>query len=69
MARYALLKDNGTRVVNIIEWDGTTPLSLPAHLSVVLYDRAIHPDLGLDIAIGLGWEAQVPPPPVLETES
>lgn len=62
MATYALLKDNGTRVVNIIEWDGATDLSLPPHLSVVPYDRSVHPDPELDISVGPGWEARLPPP-------
>lgn len=60
MATYALLKDNGTRVENLIEWDGVTDLTLPATLTVAPYDRAIHPDLGLDLPVGPGWEALVP---------
>lgn len=62
MATYALLKDNGTRVANLIEWDGVTVLSLPPHLAVVPYDRSIHPDLGLDIPVGPGWQALIPAP-------
>lgn len=59
MATYALLGDSGTRVVNVIEWDGVTDLSLPSHLSAVPYDRSLHPDPGLEIPVGPGWEALV----------
>lgn len=60
MATYALLKDGGTRVVNLIEWDGAADLALPAHLTVVPYDRSIHPDLGVDLPVDPKWQDSLP---------
>lgn len=68
MATYALLKDNGTRVVNLIEWDGVADLALPAHLTAVPYDREIHPDLAYDLPVGPGWRDLIPAEPASPVE-
>lgn len=58
---WVVLTSDGKRVLNVVLWDGENSWEPPAGCASLPYDPDLHPDIGLDVDVGLGWRDRIPP--------